>query len=119
MKTDNKQQQPARLYVRPEAVSGHPATFEASSEYDPEAGYTTEFANLNTIWHEADEQPDLNKFDIFICWHKDARAAFITTKSFDPDMNWARFCEVFNVWRWAYCSDLVPEVMTIKTDSDE
>lgn len=115
----NQQQHPARLYARPEAVKGHPTIFEASSEYDPAEGYTTEFANLNTVWHEKSEQPDLKQFDLFICWHDDPRAAFITTMSFDPDIDWARFCEVFNVWRWAYCSDLVPEVMTIKTDDSE
>lgn len=117
MNTD--QQQLRRIYVRPEAVSGHPTTIEASSEYNPAEGYTTEFSNLTTIWHEKSEQPDLKKFDLFICWHEDARAAFITTKSFDPDMSWERFCEVFNVWRWAYCTDLLPEVMTIKTEDDD
>lgn len=103
------------LFARPQDVEGGAFHIDALRELEPVGDYTIEFRRFDNLWHTRGERPR-PQADTLLIWHCDTRPTFITTTAYDPDMDWARYCEVFSVERWAYPDDFLPYSMTIQTD---
>ena len=69
--------------------------------------------NLESLWHDASEEPLLEKKEIIFLNEQDI--AYVTerfggTFSFMlKDFNWERFVNLLKISKWAYISDLLPK----------
>lgn len=77
------------------------------------AKWADEHPNLESIWHDASEEPLLEDKEIIFLNEQDI--AYISerfggTFSFMlEDFNWERFVNLLKISRWAYISDLLPK----------
>ena len=77
------------------------------------AKWADEHPNLESLWHDASEEPLLEKKEIIFLNEQDI--AYVTerfggTFSFMlEDFNWERFVNLLQISKWAYISDLFPK----------
>lgn len=103
------------LFARPQDVEGSAFHLDLLRELEPAGDYTVEFRRMDSLWHTRSERPRPSS-DTLLIWHYGTCPTFITTTVYDPDIDWARYCEIFSVERWAYPYDLLPYSMTIQTE---
>ena len=88
-----------------EYIESNPHAFATaySEPYDSEDANDHEFIDINCLWHDASEEPELGKW---IIGHLD-KDCFDVAYINSYEM-WKRWCEIFGVIRWAYIEDLLP-----------
>ena len=77
------------------------------------AKWADEHPNLESLWHDASEEPLLEKKDIIFLHEPDI--AYVTERNGGTfsfmleDFNWERFVNLLKISKWAYISDLLPK----------
>ena len=77
------------------------------------AKWADEHPNLESIWHDANEEPLLEDKEIIFLNEQDV--AYISVRfggTFTymlEEMSWEKFVELLRISKWAYISDLLPK----------
>ena len=70
------------------------------------AKWADEHPNLESLWHDASEEPKENSV-ILVQWNIKGNSGY--EFYYADSINWDRFVEIYGVSIWAYISDLLPK----------
>lgn len=92
-----------------EYIESRPKTFAASysnPKYDPDYSDDVnyhEFIDINSLWHDVSEEPELNKW---VIGHLDKDCFDVA--NINSYTRWKEWRKRFGVIRWAYIEELFP-----------
>ena len=70
------------------------------------ARWADERPNLESLWHDASENPRAKEWLLIQFGEDDYDALYLNDLYIDM---WCTWCKTYNVIRWAYISDLLPK----------
>lgn len=107
------------LFARPQDVDGRaPFHVDLLRECEPAGDYTVEYRRIDALWHDRNERPR-NSTEEILVFHSPAEDQLLSVRSYFFDMDWANYCDVFEVYKWAYLEDFLPYCTTPQTDDNK